>query len=493
MEPTKMSKRLLSELRAERGSLIDEMTSLTESREFDPKKFGELQTQLAAFDAQIAAGEQTQALQRTLARPAGIDTATSEDLGAGDMSDLWRQYGGLSPNSRVDGPRTTRAELGGNVANFGGYVRHARSSLPGFALDNSKHFRSLGEMLQAVFMHYQTRGAQADPRLIRTTDADSMFNRAPSGASEVDPTGGGFLVQIDFATAIFMLAHDMGEILSRVNKLPISANANGLKVPGVDETSRATGSRWGGVQSYWAAEGNSVTLSKPKFRLVEFDLKKLFSTMYTTDELLQDTSALSTIAGQAFSEEIMFMTEDAIFEGSGAGQPLGVLNAPATVSVAKETGQGAATILKENIDKMWMRCWTRSRKNSAWFINQDCEPALQSLVQVVGTGGAPVYIPPGGYRDAPHATLLGRPVIPTEYNATVGTVGDIMLADFSQYTLVDKNGVQAATSMHVAFLTDEMVFRITYRVDGKPMWHSALTPFKGSATKSPFITLATRA
>ena len=61
-----------------------------------------------------------------------------------------------------------------------------------------------------------------------------------------------------------------------------------------------------------------------------------------------------------------------------------------------------------------------------------------------------------------------------------------------EYMLVDKNGVQAATSMHVAFLTDEMVFRITYRVDGKPMWSVPLTPFKGTNTKSPFIALASR-
>ncbi len=74
----------------------------------------------------------------------------------------------------------------------------------------------------------------------------------------------------------------------------------------------------------------------------------------------------------------------------------------------------------------------------------------------------------------------------------LGTTGDITLADLSQYMLVDKNGVQAATSMHVAFLTDEMVFRITYRVDGKPMWSVPLTPFKGTNTKSPFIALASR-
>jgi hypothetical protein len=46
--------------------------------------------------------------------------------------------------------------------------------------------------------------------------------------------------------------------------------------------------------------------------------------------------------------------------------------------------------------------------------------------------------------------------------------------------------------MHVAFLTDQMVFRITYRVDGQPMWTKPMTPFKGTLTKSPFVAIAQR-
>lgn len=191
----------------------------------------------------------------------------------------------------------------------------------------------------------------------------------------------------------------------------------------------------------------------------------------------------------------MFMTEDAIFEGTGAGMPSGLFGAtlhPAVVSVAKQPGQAAATIVKENIDNMWARMWARSRKNAVWFINQDCEPQLNQMGQIVGTGGLPVYLPPGGLSQSPYGTLYGRPVIATEYNQALGTPGDIALADLSQYTLVDKGGVNAATSMHVAFLTDQMVFRITYRVDGKPMWTAPMTPFKGALTKSPFVAIAQR-
>ena len=228
-------------------------------------------------------------------------------------------------------------------------------------------------------------------------------------------------------------------------------------------------------------EGDTVNKTRPKFRRVEFDLKKLMSIMYMTDELIQDSTALTAIAGQAFSEEVMFMTEDSIFEGSGAGQPLGFMNAPCTVQVAKVQGQSAGTIVKENIDSMWARMWNRSRKNAVWLINQDAEPQLNQLNQAVGTGGQLVYLPPGGLSSAPYASLYGRPMVATEYNSALGTPGDIALVDLSQYTLIDKGGVQAATSMHVAFLTDEMAFRITYRVDGKPMWAVPPDPVQGLA------------
>ena len=456
----------LAELRAKLGALTDELNSDAALK--DAKAFAAKEAEIDALDAEIKRVEQARARSAALARP--VDAATDAVASSADVVSLGAAATELAALRRS-----------GRAPDFSDALSLARKSGIAYGGPNGK-FNSLGEQLQAIQQYYVSRGSNQDSRLVR----------APSGATEVDPTGGGFLVQTDFSAAIWMLAHDMGEILSRVNKIPISANANGLKIPGIDETSRATGSRWGGVQSYWTAEGYMTTNTKPKFRLIEFDVKKLMSTMYTTEELLQDSTALTQIAGQAFSEEIMFMTEDSIFEGTGAGQPQGIMGSPALVSVAKANGQATQTIIKENVDSMWARCWARSRKNAVWFINQDCEPFLNQMNQAVGTGGQLVYLPPGGLSGAPYATLYGRPLVATEYNSAIGTPGDILLADLSQYTLVDKGGVQAATSMHVAFLTDEMVFRITYRVDGRSMWTTALTPFKGSLTKSPFVALATR-
>ena len=104
----------------------------------------------------------------------------------------------------------------------------------------------------------------------------------------------------------------------------------------------------------------------------------------------------------------------------------------------------------------------------------------------------PVYLPPGGLSGDRFARLKGAPVIPTEFNPTLGTVGDIMLVDLSQYLLIDKGGPQADSSIHVRFINNEKTFRFIYRVDGRPLWNTVLTPAKGSNTLSPFVALATR-
>ena len=172
--------------------------------------------------------------------------------------------------------------------------------------------------------------------------------------------------------------------------------------------------------------------------------------------------------------------------------PKGILATGPKVAITKEVGQKAKTIVAENIEKMYARMWSRGLSNAAFFVNQDCWPQIFQLHHVVGTGGVPMFIPAGGISQAPFGTLLGRPIVPIEQCATLGTEGDIIFADFSQYKLIDKGGIQTDSSIHVRFVYDESVFRFVMRVDGQPMWATSLTPAQGTNKVSPFITLAVR-
>jgi HK97 family phage major capsid protein len=301
------------------------------------------------------------------------------------------------------------------------------------------------------------------------------------------------LVQEDFINAILKRTYELSVLGSRVWKIPVSGNANGVVITAIDETSRAHGSRWGGVLGYWAAEAAEKTESQPKFRAMDLKLKKLIGLCYSSDEALQDASALETIIIRAFTEEFAFQIDDAIYRGTGAGMPLGILNSPCLVTVNEEVGQPAGTFLFENAVNMWSRMWGRSRPNAVWLINQDVEPQLFGMSLAVGAGGIPVYLPANGLSGSPYGSLFGRPVIPIEHAATLGTVGDIMLADMSQYVTIDKGGIQAASSIHVKFVYDKTAFRFVYRIDGQPLWNAPLIPFQGAGnTQGPFVVLETR-
>jgi HK97 family phage major capsid protein len=347
--------------------------------------------------------------------------------------------------------------------------------------DKRDRFESLGHQMAAV-MNAGLPGKNVDPRL---------YNAA-SGLNETVPSEGGFLVQSDFAAELLQDVIATGILAPKCRRITISGNANSTKINGIDETSRVS-SRYGGVISYWEGEADQFTGKKPKFRQIELNLKKLTGLCYATDENLQDSTQLEGIIRESFNGEFGFQIDDGIINGTGAGQFLGLLNAGCLVSVDKETGQKAATIVAENVIKMSSRIFASSYQNAVWYVNQNTLPQLYTMSIAVGTGGQLVFTPPGGLSQAPYGTLLGRPVVPIEQAASLGTVGDIILADLGKgYILAEKGGIQSAVSIHVRFEYSEQVFRFVLRMDGMPVRASALTPYKGSQTLSHFVALATR-
>jgi HK97 family phage major capsid protein len=226
---------------------------------------------------------------------------------------------------------------------------------------------------------------------------------------------------------------------------------------------------------------------------MELTLKKVAGLWYATDELLQDATALSAVASDGFSEALDLELEDVIINGTGAGQPLGIMKSPSLVTCAIETGQLADTVVAENIIKMWALLYSRSMPNAAWFISQSVLPQLMTMGVTVGVGGTPMWMPPSGLAGAPYGSLMGRPIYAIESCAKLGDLGDILLADLSQYIMIDKGGPQFASSIHLSSTTDQTCFRAVYRCDGQPAWNTTLTPKDGSSATSPFVTLAARA
>lgn len=343
-----------------------------------------------------------------------------------------------------------------------------------------RHAQEAGLGRWAIAVRNATVGHGVDPKLMA----------AATGHGEAIPSEGGFAVPPEFAPGIEREMFTLGALLSRVDERIIAGNAITYNV--LDQTSRADGSRQGGILGYWVDAGTAPTASKTKLAQMEMKLRKVGAVWYFTDELMQDAPALGREVATMFRDELIFQVENKIFRGKGGKVPVGFMEAPCLVTVAKETNQAAKTINVTNLSKIWARLPAASKPRAVWLINVDCEPQLDELALPVGTGGLqPRFV---GYDVQGILRIKGRPVIQVEYAETVGTKGDIALVDLSRYRLIRKSsGIQQDSSMHVKFIEGEETFRAFYRVDGQPVPRKAMTPFKGADALSPFVVLATRA
>jgi HK97 family phage major capsid protein len=339
-------------------------------------------------------------------------------------------------------------------------------------------WRSMGEFSAAV--RFAGRG-KVDPRLIVATGPTSWGN-------ESTPADGGYAVPPDFRQDI--IKHVMGEdaLLSRTDQQTTSSNA--ITFP-IDATTPWQSS--GGILATWENEGGQKDQSKPTLGQLTVRANKLTALVPVTDELLEDVGAMANYLRVKTPEKMNFAINDAIINGSGVGRPLGILNSPALVTVDEDDSQDADTVTFGNVVRMWGRLYAPYRRNACWLINQDVEAQLQAMA-FPGTGTAvPVYIPPGGLSGAPYATLFGRPIIVTEACPELGTTGDIILADLSQYlTVVKAGGIRSDISMHLWFDYDITAFRYVIRIGGQPWLSAPIDRKNGSNTLSSIVVIEDR-
>jgi HK97 family phage major capsid protein len=176
--------------------------------------------------------------------------------------------------------------------------------------------------------------------------------------------------------------------------------------------------------------------------------------------------------------------------GNGVGEPLGFINCAAAVIATAVTGQGANTIIVDNLAAMFARMLPASLNRAIWVADIGAFPQL-ALMAVQGsiTNSAPVWMN-NGVQDAPPISIYGRPVYFTEKCPALGTTGDITFLDPAFVLIGDRQTVQVSASEHFLFSTDKVAYKILERVDSRPWIQSPLTPRNAGSTLSPFVQLS---
>jgi HK97 family phage major capsid protein len=432
---------------------------------------------VAGFDARVSA-------QRKLSTIAAEAVATEEERLASEDEELRN-----NPSGRID-------------------VKD-----PNHTKDPRRGFRSHREFLASVMQLAQHGFAAADDRLraliVRDKDDKEASGepavmlplaftppafRATVGSDEqgeYDDRYGGFAVAKTRLPGILQVGFEGDPSAGLTQPIP-------MQTPSVELMARVdknhTSSVAGGFTVGRKAETVAASASRTQGEMITLKASSLFGLAYATEELLSD-SPLSFIAiiDSGFRSQFGAHMLNEKLRGLGGDQYLGVLTALAasnlgpTISIAKEAGQVADTVVAMNVIKARARCW--GFENAIWIANHDTYPQLVTMSIGVGTAGVLVYNEANSDRPS---TLLGRPIVFSEYASKLGDQGDIILANFSQFLDGLYQPLQSAESIHVRFLNHERAFKFWLRNAGAPWWRTALTPNKSSDTLSPFVVLDAR-
>jgi len=358
-------------------------------------------------------------------------------------------------------------------------------------------FRGQGDFALAVFA--QAMQGMADERLERIAQYQAALDHNV-------PQSGGLLLPPAHNTTIYQ--HMMGartNLMALCDRYPLTRNLT-IELIANAETSRVAGSRWGGVQSYWVEDGSGMTESQPKVRMIELRPRQLATLVKVTNTLLQNADALEAFLDQAAVDDQIQTINNAIIRGDGVAKPKGFLTSGSLVTITKETSQAAATIVDQNVHKMWAR--VLEEELAVWLINRDAAPQVEGLSAPGVSGTVPVMLANvNGYPtmsvQGPQ-TLKGRSIRRVEQCSTLGTVGDIILANMSGYALAyrargdgagtadGEPAIQKDMSMHLEFDKNRTAFRYLIAVDGQTWLQAAITPEQGSSTLSHFVVIETR-
>jgi HK97 family phage major capsid protein len=346
-------------------------------------------------------------------------------------------------------------------------------------------YNHFGEFIKAV-KDASVSGGKIDPRLV--ANAATTYGNEGVGAD------GGFAVPPEWRSQIMALVSPEDSLLNMTDQLPVTGNS--ITFPIDETTSHGTS----GIQAYWDGEGDTITNTKPILKELTVKTSRLTAMVPITEELMEDAAAMGAYVQRKAGEKMNFKVTDAIISGTGVGQPLGIINSPCLVSVAKLGSQANDTVKGGNLVDMMARMPAASYQNAVWLINQDVLPQIMGSGVVVtdaagttaqGIGG--IWMAPNGLSQTPYGTILGRPIVVTEACSALGDVGDIILADMNKYlTVVKSGGIRSDVSMHFYFDQNISAFRFVMRMNGQPWLSAPIARKNGSNTLSHFVTLAAR-
>ncbi len=315
----------------------------------------------------------------------------------------------------------------------------------------------------------------------------SQFNPWQKAAlAESGGTTGGYIVPPEFYDQLLQIAAEDNTFRQAAFVQPMASAT--LQFPYLDITTvQAAGTSpfFGGVVANWTEEAQNRTETEPAFKMMELKAHELSGYTVSSNVLLQDAAfGLEKFLQMLFGKAVAWYEEYAFLQGNGVGKPVGVINAPAAINVARNT---SSHFYFPDVAGMLAHLLPSSYGRARWYISPT---VVSDLIQLKDGANRAIFLSiDQGATKAPVWKLLNMPVTITEKVPALGTTGDVSLVDPTLYVIGDRMSLEVAASEHVNFLKNQLTWRFVQRIDGQPWMDKPVTLQDGTTQVSPFVVL----
>jgi len=227
----------------------------------------------------------------------------------------------------------------------------------------------------------------------------------------------------------------------------------------------------------WIEEGEALTFGDATFDQIILDAHKLHVAIKVTEELLYDNAfGLENYIITQFGKALANAEEDAFLNGTGVGQPLGLLAADGGAEIGVTTAAADDITYDEIVDLVYS-LKRPYRKNASFLCNDQTLAALRKLKDL---NGRPLW--QESLQAGEPGRILGYPVHTSPY-FPVMTAGlpAIAFGDYNYYNIGDR-GTRSFAELKELFAGNGMVgFVAKERVDGKLVLPEAVKLLKMAA------------
>jgi len=213
----------------------------------------------------------------------------------------------------------------------------------------------------------------------------------------------------------------------------------------------------------------------------------LIGYVIASNTMIQDGGrSLEAWLRRLFARSIAWYEDYGFIQGSGVGQPQGMLNSGAAQTVSRNASSkfkvaDAVAMAALMLPSGW--------RNAIWTVSIT---AVAQLLQLQDPTGGPQWTANlEAYGRIDMGTLYGQPVFPTEKTPALGTKGDVMFFGPSEYVIGDRETLEISVSFDSAaeYKKYQHVWRVLERIDGRPLFDKTITLVDGTTVVSPIVVL----